>query len=226
MKKFVSVFLFVAGLFCVQAMAESYGADYWQKSYFVQGGFNAAFSHGDLNKQSISAKDTVGDKMKIYKPDLGFIPSPELTLGVNIRFFTLAVDFQYSSLSQNLADLEDSDESDVTVWRFGFEFLYNFNWPEDIQVGLGLGYSFTTLYAGNSAYLDDEIYRSQLMGSGVAFIANMHYYFTNHIAIVPSVKIYENWFKNVYTGPSELCDLDPYLWQTFYTASIALQYQF
>lgn len=222
MKKFVSVFLLFAGLFCSQALAE----DYWPKSYFARAGFNLAYSNGDLNERAFSIPDTTGEKMRVYPPDLSFIPSPEIELGVNMRFFTLSVGFQYTSQSQGLTDYEDSDGTDVTVWRFGFEFTYNLNWPEDFQVGLGLGYSFTTLYVANSAYMDGESYRSRLLGSGVGFILNAHYYFTEHIAIVPAVKIYENWFKNVYTGPSELCDMDPYKWQTFFTASLSIQYQF
>lgn len=214
--------LLFASLFCTQAFAENY----WPKSYFVRAGFNMAYSNGDLNERGLSLEDTTGEKMRVYPPDLGLIPSPELELGVNMRFFSLTVGFQYSHLSEDLTDDDDSDETNLAIWRFGFEFTYNLNWPEDFQVGLGLGYSFTTLYVGKSAYLDDESYRSRLLGSGVGFILNVHYYFTEHIAIVPAVKIYENWFKNVYTGPSALCDLDPFLWQTFFSASLSVQYQF
>lgn len=222
MKKIASILLLFAGLFCTQAWAE----DYWPKSYFVKAGFNVAYSNGDLNERAISLEDTTGEKMKVYPPNLKLIPSPEIELGVNMRFFSLAVTFQYSSLSESLTDYEDPDPTAISLWRFGFEFTYNLNWPEDFQVGLGLGYSYTTIYVGNSAYMDGESYRSRLLGSGVGFILNAHYYFTDHIAIVPSVKIYENWFKNVYTGPSELCDLDPYKWQTFFTAGLSIQYQF
>lgn len=222
MKKIASILLLLAGLFCTQAWAE----DYWPKSYFVKAGFNVAYSNGDLNERAISLEDTTGEKMKVYPPDLKLIPSPEIELGVNMRFFSLAVTFQYSFLTGGLTDDEDPDPTDISLWRFGFEFTYNLNWPEDFQVGLGLGYSYTTIYVGNSAYMDGESYRSRLLGSGVGFILNAHYYFTDHIAIVPSVKIYENWFKNVYTGPSELCDLDPYKWQTFFTAGLSIQYQF
>lgn len=223
-KNFLLVLVAAIGIFCSQALAE----DYWPKSYFAQAGVNFAFSNGDLNERALSLKDTSDNLMRVYPPDLSFIPSPEIELGVNMRFFSLSVGFQYSTLSEDLTDYEGDDDSsvDMTYWRFGFEFTYNINWPEDFQVGVGLGYSFTTLYVDKSAFLDEEPYRSRLLGSGVGLILNAHYYFTDHIAIVPAVKIYENWFKNVYTGPSELCDMDPYLWQTFFTASISVQYQF
>jgi len=183
-------------------------------------------SNGDLNEKTLAIEDSVGHKMKAYVPDLGAIPSPEILLGANIRSFTLALAFQYSSFTEKLTRSEESDPTDVSFLRFGFEFTYNLLWPDDFQVGLGLGYSYSWLHTNNSVEQDGESYRSLLMGSGVAFIANIHYYFTEHVAIVPAIKLYENWFKNVYTGPSELCDLDPYIWQSFYTASISLQFQF
>ena len=222
MKNILLALIAAVGLFCSSANAE----DYWPKSYFARAGLNFSYSSGDLDERSISLRDTSGEKMRMYPPSLGVMFSPDIELGVNMRFFSLSVSFQYSWLTPVLTDDPSQESTDVTFWRFGFEFLYHFTWPEDFQVGVGLGYSFTTLYIGNSAYLDEEAYRSRLLGSGVGFILNAHYYFTEHVAIVPAVKIYENWFKNVYTGPSELWDLDPYKWQTFFGVSLSVQYQF
>ncbi|PWJ61258.1 MULTISPECIES: outer membrane beta-barrel protein [unclassified Fibrobacter] len=223
MKKTMLIFcLLIAGLFTTQALAENY----WPKSYFVQAGVNGGYSNGDLNERALSLEDTTGEMMKVYPPDIGFLISPEIVAGVNMRFFSLSILFQYTTRSTDMVDFDDDKETDMTFWRFGFEFVYNINWPEDFQVGLGLGYSFSTLKASSSSFIDDEAYNTEYMGLGVNFILNAHYYFTEHIAIVPSVKIYENWFKNIYTKASELCDADPYLWQTFFTAGLSIQYQF
>lgn len=223
MKKTMLIFcLLIAGLFTTQALAENF----WPKSYFVQAGVNGSYSNGDLNERALSLKDTSGEKMKVFPPDIGFMVSPEIVAGVNMRFFSLSILFQYTARSTDLVDYDGDKESDMSFWRFGFEFVYNINWPEDFQVGLGLGYSFSTLKASNSSIWDDEPYDTEYMGLGVNFILNAHYYFTEHIAIVPTFKVYENWFKNIYTKPSELCDADPYLWQTFFSAGISFQYQF
>ena len=40
------------------------------------------------------------------------------------------------------------------------------------------------------------------------------------------IKARSLWFKNVYTDDSENQELDPFLWQTFISASISLQFQF
>ena len=59
-----------------------------------------------------------------------------------------------------------------------------------------------------------------------AFIANIHYYITDHLSMVPALKFYENWFKNVHCSRIDNNDLDPYLWQTFVLATVSIQYQF
>ena len=106
------------------------------------------------------------------------------------------------------------------------EFSYNFFWPEFFQVGIGAAYSYTTITTENTAYIDDEASESELMGSAVGLIANLKYFLMDHIAIVPYIKVYENWFKNVYTEESELCDLDSYMWQTFFFVGVNIQIQF
>ena len=64
------------------------------------------------------------------------------------------------------------------------------------------------------------------MGSGIALVTNVHYYLTDNFAIVPAVKLYENWFKFVNSKGTGTCDLEPFLWQTYVFASVGVQYQF
>ena len=141
-----------------------------------------------------------------------------------VRCFSLNVDFQYWKTSQDLVDIDASE--DATIWRVGFEFTYNLFWPEDFQVGVGLGYSYTNITAENTAFIGEKVQDSHLMGSGLALVTNIHYYFTENFAIVPAVKFYENWFKFVNSKATGTCDLDPFLWQSYIFASIGLQYQF
>ena len=106
------------------------------------------------------------------------------------------------------------------------EFMYNFFWPEFFQVGVGAAYSYTAVTTENSAFIGEDAHDAEVMGSGLGAIANIKYYITDNIAMVPFIKIYENWFKNVYTKESELCDLDSYMWQTFVYVGMNVQYQF
>ena len=106
------------------------------------------------------------------------------------------------------------------------EFMYNFFWPEFFQIGLGGSYSYTTLTTDNTSYIGDKVSESELMGSGIGFIGNVKYYLFDNLAIVPYMKIYENWFRNVYTEASGLCDLDSYMWQTFFFVGVDLQFNF
>ena len=95
-----------------------------------------------------------------------------------------------------------------------------------VQVGLGGSLSFTTLTTENTAYIGDEASESEFMGSSFGIIANVKYYLYDNLAIVPFAKIYENWFRNVYTEASGLCDLDSYMWQTFFFVGVNVQFQF
>jgi len=104
--------------------------------------------------------------------------------------------------------------------------MYNFFWPDFFQIGAGIGYSYTNLKTENSAYIGGKIQNSELMGSGFAFITNIHYYITDNFSMVPAIKIYENWFKAVNSKATGTLDLDPYLWQTYVMVSVGLQYQF
>lgn len=224
MKKVLFVLMTVVGMLFSQAAADE---GYWPKSYFVEAGFGITVSKGDFNERAITIADTAGVKGKVHPPALEILATPDLTIGANIAQFTLALNFQYWTSNQTLAGFPDeSFEGDSRIWRLGFEFTYNIFWPESFQIGLGGGYSYTSIKTDNSVYFGDDISSSELMGSAVGFVANLRYSITDHIAMVPAIKIYENWFKNVYSSRTENCDLDPYIWQTFVMASVSLQYTF
>ena len=220
MKKFTLFAL----LFFAITTASAYDENYWPRFYFVRAGMGITATTGDLNERPISVKDTNDKKFKAYPPDMSLMGDPEFLLGVNIREFTVAVGFQYWKQQEEL--LKISAEEDTRFWRLGFEFYYNFFWPDDFQIGLGAGFSYASVKAEKSAIHEKDLRSTEYMGSALGLFANVQYYLTNEIAIIPAVKLYENWFKNIYTKDSENRELDPFLWQTFISTSISLQYQF
>ena len=205
------------------ALAEEY---YWPKSYYAQVGFGAVFSNGDFNERAVKGADSAGVKGKIYPPDYGFFPTPDFMLGVNLGAFSLGISFQYWSSEQPLTDYPEKGDMDTRIWRAGLEVTYNIFYPEDFQIGLGAGYSYSNVKIKDAAIFGKDVYDADFMGSAVAFIANVHYYFSDYLAVVPAVKVYENWFKNVHCSRIDNNDLDPFLWQTFILTSVSLQYQF
>lgn len=224
MKKLLLAFASIFLLLATPAIADE---GYWPKSYFVSTGFGLTVSKGDFNEKAISITDTTGKKGYIHQPALEFLATPDLSIGANIAQFSLALNFQYWTSQQTLAGFPDeSFEEDTRIWRLGFEFTYNLFWPDFFQAGFGAGYSYTSVRTKNSAFLGDQTYSTELMGSAIGFIANIHYYFTDNISMVPAIKIYENWFKSVNTSRTGTCDLDPYVWQTFVLASLSIQYTF
>ncbi|MCF0225454.1 MAG: outer membrane beta-barrel protein [Fibrobacter sp.] len=224
MKKQIQILAIAIALFA----ASSYADEFLPRSYYVEAGIGAVATKGDFNDVAITAKDSTGIQGRIHPPALDIFATPDFTIGANIGPFSLGLNFQIWNSEQVLAGFaKDSVEEDSRIWRLGFEFTYNFYWPEFFQAGLGLGYSFANIKTENSAYFSDNaISNSELYGSAVSFIAYIRYYITENIAFAPTIRIYESWFKNVYTSRTDNCDLDPYLWQTFVMASFALHYQF
>ena len=218
---------FIALLICLLAgftFADEY---YWPRSYFVEAGFGIAATKGDFNEKPVAGKDSAGVKGLIHPPALQFIATPDFLLGVNLGAFALGLGFQYWNSEQSLAGFDNnSHKQDTRIWRASFEFTYNFFWPEFFQIGTGLGYSYSSVKTSNAAIFDESEYDAEFMGSAVAFILNLHYYITDNLSMVPAVKVYENWFKNVHCSRVENNDLDPYLWQTFVLATVSFQYQF
>lgn len=227
MKKALFAIIAAIAMLCTPSLADDLE---WPRSYFVEVGYGVFVSKGDFNERATSIRDTSDRKGLIHQPALDFFATPDFTIGANIAQFTLGLNFQYTTFTQMLAGFDSalpSVETDSRIWRLGIDFTYNIFWPEFFQIGLGIGYSFTNIKTEDAVYFKDgDIYDVELMGSAVNFTANLHYYFTDHIAIVPTIRVYENWFKNAYSSRTDNCDLDPYLWQTFIQASIGIQYTF
>ena len=220
LKLFTLVLCLLAGL----TFAEEY---YWPRTYYVSAGFGAMVSKGDFNDRYIKGTDTSGVQGEIHPPALEFFAMPDIMLGVNLGAFTLGLGFQYWTSEQSLAGFPDNSyKQDTRIWRASLEVTYNIFYPDFFQVGFGLGYSYNSVKSESSALFGKDTYDTEFMGSAVAFIANIHYYFTENVAMVPAIKVYENWFKNVHCSRIDNNDLDPYLWQTTVYANVSLQYQF
>ena len=129
----------------------------WPRRFFFSAGFGMFASTGDMNERVLSMTDTTGRTQKIHAPDLGVFASPDFTLGVNVREFTFGFNFQIWNSEQDIYGFPDESVTGNSLyWRISMEFLYNFLWPEDFQIGIGVSYSYTTLTTENTAYIDGE----------------------------------------------------------------------
>ena len=225
--------LLAIALVCSAVFAQPDDSDfsYWPRSYFASIGFNVIANRGDLFKRDMKIIDKDGDEETVNLPMSKIFIAPDYNLGVNIREFTFGLSFQYWSYEGKIANLpEDLNEQDVRYYRFGFEASYNFFYPDFFQVGVGLGYSFSSLKAENNVTSIKGFFDSELMGSGVGIISYMRYYITDFFCLSPSLRIYENWYKAVHTqnsGTVEFDDVDiSYFWQTYVAISINAMVQF
>ena len=143
----------IALLICLCAgftFAEDY---YWPRTYYVSAGFGAQVSKGDFNDRVLSGKDTAGVKGDIHPPSIAFTAAPDFMVGVNLGAFTFGLGFQYWKSEQDIIGFpEDSYQQDVRIWRAGLEVTYNLFYPEFFQIGLGAGYSYSSVKSENSAF--------------------------------------------------------------------------
>lgn len=209
------------------AAVTAHAEEAWPRSYFASLGIGAFASNGDFNERTLSMTDTAGNKQVIHAPALEIFASPQITIGANIREFSVGLNFQFFKSEQTLNGFPDeSTKGESVIWRISMEFTYNLFWPEFFQVGLGGSFSYSTVATDNSAFIGNEASEASFMGSAIGGIANVKYFITEKIAMVPYIKVYENWFRNVYTAESELCDLKSYMWQTFVFVGLDVQIQF
>lgn len=196
-------------------------------SVFGQVGFGLLVSKGDFNDRVLTVKDDDGNKGNLHPATLQVLGSPDFTLGINIKNLSLALDLQYWVSSQNMTGYPDQIlERDTRITRLGAEFIYNIFWPEFFQAGLGAGLSYVNVKTENNLFYGASTYDADFSGIAVGFIATIRYYLTDHIAMVPSLKFYENCFFSVDAKRLKDDSLKSNLWQTMILVSLTAQYQF
>lgn len=224
--------LFTTILLCVILTLPSFAQDedgYWPRSYFLGIGLSAVASRGDLNENLIRTKTEKGEKEIVHNPNLSFLFWPDFFIGVDIRQFSLSLNFNYWNYTNNLIQIEESVKENTRIWRFGVEFVYNFFWQEFFQPGLGLGYSYTSMATNNNVFPTDITKPrtdSELMGSSISLITNIRYFLTEDIILQTSLKYLRTWFGNLYTENAGTNDMTHTQWQTFILMEVAVIYHF
>ena len=219
-------------LLCSAIFAQPEDSDfsYWPRSYFASISFNVIANRGDLFDRTMVLKND-GIEETVHLPNTKVLVSPDYSIGVNIREFTFSASFQYWSMRGSIPTLpEPINEQNMNYWRFGIEATYNFFYPEFFQVGVGLGYSFSKLTTENNVSNYKGYFNSELNGSAIALVSHIRYLITDNFGLISSLRIYENWYKSVYTKNSGTVEFhevgDSYYWQTYIAISIGAMVQF
>jgi hypothetical protein len=222
MRKFLLALAFLCGTIFAQPSDSDFS--YWPRSYYASIGFNVIANRGGLHHRHITMLDNDDYEETVNMPTSKILLSPDYNIGVNIREFTLALSFQYWTEQTAIKDLPQ--EQDMHYLRIGAEFTYNFFYPENFQVGVGLGYSYSNLKIEKNTTSRRGFFDTSLMGSGLAIVTNMRYYITENFGLMPSLRVYETWYKAVHTKNSGTVDLKNYIWQTYIAVSINAMVQF
>jgi len=196
-------------------------------SVFAQLGAQLTASKGDFNDRTVTVIDNDGTKGTLHPATLKFLGSPTLSLGVNIKELSASVSFEYWTSGQYMTGYPDqSIERDTRIMRLGLELTYNIFWPEFFQAGLGLGLAYTSIKTEDNLFYGSDTYNTHFDGLAGVLIADLHYYITDNIAMVPALKIYETSFFNSNSEKTNDSITDDHFWQSFVMVSVSLQYQF
>jgi len=214
-------------LFLILSIFTSTFAAQKPMSIYAQAGAELTASKGDFNDRTITVKDEDGSEGTLHPATLKFLGSPFFTLGVNIKELSADVSFEYWTSGQNMTGYPDQEiERDTRIMRLGFNLIYNIYWPEFFQAGLGLGVAYTSIKSENNLFYGSKTYDVNFDGIAGVLIANLHYYVTDNIAMVPTFKFYETCFFKASSSKNNDELTDSNLWQTFVLVSVAIQYQF
>lgn len=196
-------------------------------TFFGQAGFGLLVSKGDMNDYVLKVEDKNGVKGNLHPSTLSVLGSTDFTIGVNIKEISLALNLQYWTSEQNLTAYPDQTlERDTRIMRLGVEFIYNIFWPEFFQAGLGAAASLVSIKTDDNLFYGADTYDADFTGIGIGFIANIHYFITDHIAMVPALKFYQNCFFDVDAKRIEDDAMNHNMWQTMILVSLTAQYQF
>ena len=236
MKRILSALAFFAGIVWAQPSESDFAQ--WPRSYYASIGIGIMANRGDFFSRELKITDKEGNTEIVNFPQNKILLTPDYNLGVNIREFSFGLSFQYWSTTGSIeSNPENMVEQDISYWRFGLEAIYNFFFPEYFQVGVGLGYSFSSLnIEKNASNNGRDFFDSSLKGSAVSIIANIRYYITDFFCLSPTLRFYENWYKSVHTDNSGTIefgkknngvkDHNSYFWQTYIAMSINAIVQF
>ena len=236
MKKILLALAFLTGVVWAQPSENDFAQ--WPRSYYASIGIGIMANRGDFFSRELKITDKEGNTEIINLPQNKILLTPDYNLGVNIREFSFGLSFQYWSTKGSIDHNPPAmNEQDMNYWRFGLEATYNFFYPEYFQVGVGLGYSFSSLSVENNASSNaKDFFDSSLKGSAVSIITNIRYYITDFFCFSPSLRFYESWYKSVNTDNSGTIefgkknngvkDHNSYLWQTYIAISINAMVQF
>ncbi len=203
------------------------------RSHYIALGLDASFSWGDMDgKGTLETNNDEDAPETLYIPNMSDFIVPNIEIGANINQHTIAASFGMWTPTVGYAeDTPDVTEKGANFWRFSVEYRYNFFWPENFQLALGLAYSFARLEVENSVMGTDDYGNATRgnathTGNGIAPSATFHYLISDNIGADITLRYRLLSFGSVTTPDNGFCSLDESLWQHFGELGARLFYQF
>jgi len=198
------------GIFLTLLFVSSLYADEWIKKYALAAGVDFAITKGDFNGFD-----------EIYS---GGKSVPESVILPKVPFFCVyAFDARAlanaSSIALNFGigfpEYEHKEQNgDARYFRLGLEYQYHFLWPEPFRIGIGLGYSFSSMRFPKASISEDGKWNyANFTGNGPHTVLSAEYYFTENFALEGAIRYRLLHLNNVATDLNNVSRLSNAVWQ-------------
>ncbi len=198
----------------------SFADGFWTRTHYFGLSFNGFLTTGDLSENKKISLDEELVTEVFHFPDFNHSFIPEAEVGVNMNAHTFAFVVGLNTF-----------ESDYSYVRLGADYRYYLFWPNPLQIGFGINYTYMRIDSKNnvetsspeniSPILSDGV----LMGNGVSALSSVRYYFTEHLGAEFSLKYRFFFYSSLNTKECGSCSIDESPYQHFGEAGIKLIFE-
>ncbi|GHV14398.1 hypothetical protein AGMMS49938_10440 [Fibrobacterales bacterium] len=208
-------FIFILAFFAVSVQANF---DEPKKFYVFGAGIDFAVTRGDLDGISKINSGAGSVPEKVILPEVPFFAvyafDARALVDANSIAFNLGLGFpDYEHNLQN---------GEARYFRLGLEYQYHFLYPEPLRIGIGIGYTFSSLrfpkaaigsVAGGEANDNSQWNYANFTGNGFHLVTSAEYFFTEHLATEVAIRYRLLYLNRVSTDLNDVSRLSDAVWQ-------------
>lgn len=201
-------------------------------NYFIQISGTGVVTDGDMDgKTTITGVDDDGREETSYIPLVDNYFGDKLFLGAHVNAHNVIFALGYLPMKTEWINTNDSiaiiEKGDMSWLLFGFEYRYNFLWPDPLRAYIGLGYDFERFSLDeNSNDIRGKVQGSIITGRGFHASFGGVWMFHEHLGLDLGVTLGFLNYENLSTDDLGFSELDGQLKQIKFEMLLGFRVQF
>lgn len=208
MKQFFLIFLFATYLY---AGFENE----WVKKYAFALGVDFAITKGDLDGISKINSGESSNAESVILPEIPFVLVYAFDARALANEHSIAFNFGIA-----FPEFEHKLQNGNTRFlRLGLEYQYHFLWPEAFRIGIGAGYTFSSVRfdkgstGGVGSEKENKFSYANFTGNSPHILVSTQYFFTENWAIEGAIRYRLLYLNQVATDLNDVSKLSEAVWQ-------------